>query len=203
VSRVAIIDYGAGNLASVVRGLSAAGADARVVSTLAEAAGTTGVVVPGVGHFNATSRLNETWRGWIGDRIRAGIPLLGICLGMQWLFDGSDEAPAVPGLGLIAGRCTRLSGDVKIPHVGWNTLRCDRRPSVLLEGVPDGSYAYFTHSLAAPAVDDAVAVTTHGYDFSAAVETGRVWGVQFHPELSGRVGGRILANFASACAGAR
>jgi glutamine amidotransferase len=203
VNGIAIVDYCAGNLASVLRGVSATGAGVRLVTTPAEAAGAAGIVVPGVGHFAATTRLNAMWRDWLMKRIEAGLPLLGICLGMQWLFDGSDEAPAVPGLGLIPGRCARLEGPVKIPHVGWNTLRNTRRSSALLDGVPDDAFAYFTHGLAAPVVDEAVAITTHGSPFAAAVEAGGVWGVQFHPELSGDVGGRILRNFAFACTGGR
>jgi glutamine amidotransferase len=199
VTRVAIVDYGAGNLASVVRGLSVAGADARVVATPSDAAGATGIVVPGVGHFAATAGLNDAWRVWMAGRIADGIPLFGICLGMQWLFESSDEAPGVPGLGLIPGRCARLAGEVKIPHVGWNTLERTGRPSALLNGVPHGAFAYFSHALAAPAVEEAVAMTTHGGPFAAAVERGRIWGVQFHPELSGGVGERILANFVGGC----
>jgi glutamine amidotransferase len=200
---IALIDYGAGNLTSVRKGFAAAGANLFTPADPSELTASNAIVVPGVGHFGATAALDGAWTAAIRRATRLGTPLLGICLGMQWLFDGSDEAPDVPGLGLIPGRCARLSGSVKIPHAGWNTLRFPARPSKLLEGVPDGSYAYFTHSLAAPAVDQAVAITTHGDTFAAAVEIGRVWGVQFHPELSGAIGGRILVNFASACAGAR
>src|SRR5690606_29732889 len=115
--------------------------------------------------------------------------------GLQWLFDGSAEAPDTPGLGLIAGRCFHLEGDVKVPHVGWNSLTMTARPSRLLEGLPTGSSAYFTHSFAAPIVDDTVAATTHAVPFSAAVERGLVFGVQFHPEKSGKTGLKVLTNF--------
>ena len=125
------------------------------------------------------------------------MPLLGICLGLQWLFDGSDEAPDLPGLGLFPGRCAVITGDVKVPHVGWNTLdrTLQAHPPRVLDGIAAGAFAYFTHSYAAPVVDASVATTTHGMPFSAAVERDRVFGAQFHPEKSGRAGLRLLANF--------
>jgi glutamine amidotransferase len=131
----------------------------------------------------------------VREAIGRGVPLLGICLGLQWLFDGSEEAPGIPGLGLMTGRCFRLTGAVKVPHVGWNTLDRTGRPSRLLDGVPASASAYFTHSFAAPVGDDAVATTTHGTPFASVVERGRTFGVQFHPEKSGTTGLRILANF--------
>jgi glutamine amidotransferase len=116
---------------------------------------------------------------------------------MQWLFDGSEEDPEVPGLGLIAGRCTKLAGPVKVPHVGWNRLDAPRR-SRLLAGLPGGAQVYFTHSFAAPVTPECVAVTTHAVPFASAVERGLVFGVQFHPEKSGDAGLRILGNFLDA-----
>jgi glutamine amidotransferase len=193
--RVALVDYGAGNLTSVAKGLRAAGADVRVTRTPDDLRDAAALVVPGVGHFEATAPLDEAWREAIADRLAAGVPLLGICLGMQWCFDGSDEAPSLRGLGVFAGRCQALAGDVKIPHVGWNTLDPTGRPSRLLDGVPPGDYAYFTHSFAAPISADTVAATTHGRPFAAIVERGAVAGVQFHPEKSGRAGIRLLRNF--------
>ncbi len=130
-----------------------------------------------------------------GRRSRAGRPLLGICLGLQWLFDGSEEAPELPGLGVFGGRCFALSGDVKVPHVGWNTLDSTRRSSRLLDGLPREAFAYFTHSFAAPVVAETTAVTKHGVRFASVVERGRVAAVQFHPEKSGTTGLRLLANF--------
>lgn len=199
---VVIVDYGAGNLTSVVKGLTAVGASARLATSPDELAGAEGLVIPGVGHFRATGALAGEWRHALRDRIEAGVPLLGICLGMQWLFEGSDEAPDTPGLGLFAGRCFRLPDVVKVPHVGWNTLQPTREGSRLLDGVQPEAMAYFTHSYAAPA-DAAVAVTTHGAPFAAAIERGRVFGTQFHPEKSGAAGLRMLANFAAAVAEAR
>lgn len=194
MSRIALIDYGAGNLHSVRKGLSAADAEVFTPSEPAALARADGVVVPGVGHFGTTTALGPAWRAAILDAVQSGTPLLGICLGLQWLFDGSDEAEDVAGLGLIRGRCRRLDGPVKVPHVGWNTLETDR-PSVLLEGVATGTFAYFTHSYAAPVTAECIARTNHGRLFSAAVETGRVFGVQFHPEKSATAGLRILGNF--------
>ena len=196
---IALVDYGAGNLASVVKGLTTTGASVRVVASPSELSGADALVVPGVGHFAATAALADTWHRAIHERLDAGVPLLGICLGLQWLFEGSDEAPGTRGLGVFAGRCFRLPDTVKVPHVGWNTLDTGGRASRLLEGFTPGSMAYFTHSFAAPA-EAAVAVTTHGVPFAAAVERGRVFGTQFHPEKSGAAGLRMLANFV-ACAG--
>jgi len=193
---IALIDYGAGNLTSVARGLTAVGAPPRLATTPSDLDAATAIVVPGVGHFGATASLDAAWREAVLAAIARRRPILGICLGLQWLFEGSDEAPDAPGLGLMGGRCFALTGPVKVPHVGWNTFARTDRPSRLLDGIPDESFAYFTHSYAAP-VDEAVAITTHGQAFAAVVERDRVFGVQFHPEKSGRMGLRLLANFAA------
>ena len=193
---IALIDYGAGNLTSVRKGFAAVGADVFSPSSPADLLGAAGIVVPGVGHFSATAVLTESWRGAIRQRIAAGVPLLGICLGMQWLFEGSEEAPDVPGLGVIAGVCTRIEAPrpLKVPHVGWNMLARSGR-SVLLDDVRDGAYVYFTHGFAAPVTGECVAVTEHGAPFAAVVERANVFGVQFHPEKSSEAGLRILKNF--------
>ncbi|MEO8075029.1 MAG: imidazole glycerol phosphate synthase subunit HisH [Acidobacteriota bacterium] len=198
---IALIDYGAGNLTSVRKGFSAAGAELFSPSDPTDLSKARGIVVPGVGHFAATSALDQGWTEAIRLATRQGTPLLGICLGMQWLFEGSEEAPGVAGLGAIAGLCARLpreaaagSGMLKIPHVGWNALRMPR-PSRLLDGVADGSQVYFTHSFAGPVTPESVATCTHGSTFAAAVEDGHVFGVQFHPEKSSDAGIRILRNF--------
>jgi glutamine amidotransferase len=196
---IALVDYGAGNLTSVVKGLTAAGASVRVAAIPGDLSGTDGVVIPGVGHFSATAALDADWRNALQDRIDAGTPLLGICLGLQWLFEGSEEAPDLQGFGLFRGRCFRLPDEVKVPHVGWNTLKPARNGSRLLNGVPPDTMAYFTHSYAAPA-DAALAVTTHGAPFAAAVERDRIFGTQFHPEKSGRAGVRMLENFVAVVA---
>ena len=200
---IALVDYKAGNLTSVRKALSFLGADFIVPETPADCAGARGLIVPGVGHFSATLALDDSWRQAILGRVGAATPLLGICVGMQWLFDGSDEAPDVPGLGLMPGRIARLSGDagarLKVPHVGWNALDI-RRPARLLEGLAPGAPVYFTHSYAAPVTDTCVASTTHANVFSSVVERDNVFGVQFHPEKSGDAGLQILRNFLTVCA---
>lgn len=198
---IALIDYGAGNLTSVRKGFAAVGAELYSPARPADLERATAIVVPGVGHFGATAVLDDGWRQAIERAIASGTPLLGICLGMQWLFDGSDEAPAVRGLGLIPGVCRRLSAPapLKVPHVGWNSLDALRR-SPLLEGVEDDATVYFTHTYAAPVTDAAVATTTHGETFCSAVSIDRVHGVQFHPEKSGGAGLRILGNFVATIA---
>jgi len=195
--KIVLIDYGAGNLASVRKAFAAIGApleDARRPADLDRAAA---IVVPGVGHFAATARLDAPWRTAVRRRTAEGAALLGICLGMQWLFDGSDESPDTAGAGLLHGRCVRLSGDVKVPHVGWNSLDDVLPASRLLAGIPNGASMYFTHAYAVLPTTAAVARTTHGVTFASIVEHGRVFGAQGHPEKSGRAGLRLLANFAA------
>jgi glutamine amidotransferase len=194
---LALIDYGAGNLTSVRKAFAAIGADVDTPAAPEDLARAAGIVVPGVGHFAATRSLTDPWRTAIADAVRSGRPLLGICLGMQWLFDGSTEAPDVPGLGVLTGTCVRLGGQggaLKVPHVGWNALHI-RGSSRLLDGVPDGTYVYFTHAYAAPVTDAGTAVTEYGETFASVVERGPVMGVQFHPEKSGEAGLRMLRNF--------
>jgi len=194
MSRIALIDYRAGNLTSVRKGFAAVGATLFTPSAPAELAQAAGVVVPGVGHFGATRAMDDEWRRAIVASVETGTPLLGICLGLQWLFEGSEEAGTLAGLGALRGRCFKLPPPVKVPHVGWNSLAVVK-PSQILEGIKDGTQVYFTHSYAAPVGDDTVARTTHGATFAAAVERGHVCGVQFHPEKSGEAGLRILENF--------
>ena len=199
---IALVDYGAGNLTSVRKALAAVGVPFSTPASAAECAAASGIIVPGVGHFGATARLAGEWTQAIRSAVDRGTPLLGICVGMQWLFEGSEEAPDVPGLGVLAGRVGRLQGDagrrLKIPHVGWNAL--DVRPSRLLAGLDSGTHVYFTHSYAAPVTSDCVGATTHTGTFAAAVERDRVFGVQFHPEKSSDAGLRILRNFLDVCA---
>ena len=199
---IALIDYGAGNLTSVKKALHALGAEFTVPASPDECADAAGLIVPGVGHFSATTALGQPWRDAISAALEAGTPLLGICVGMQWLYEGSEEAPDVPGLGVLEGECRLLRGNaeqrLKIPHVGWNALDVSGACR-LLAGVPGGSYVYFTHSFAAPVTDACVASTTHGEAFAAAVERGNLFGVQFHPEKSSDAGLRILRNFLDLC----
>jgi glutamine amidotransferase len=195
---IALIDYRAGNLTSVRKALAAVGADVFTPEAPADLRRASAVIVPGVGHFTATRVLDADWRREILGLVDAGRPLLGICLGMQWLFDASDEDPGCAGLGLIAGRCYKLRGEgLKVPHVGWNSL--DRRRDALITAdVPAGAQVYFTHSFVAPITDETVASTEHGEPFASIVERGNVAGVQFHPEKSGDVGLQILKNWVSA-----
>ena len=195
---IALIDYGAGNLTSVKKALGAIEAEVFVPASPAEMSHATGVIVPGVGHFGATRAIDAQWTAAILGLLREGRPLLGICLGMQWLFEGSDEAPDCPGLGIFAGRCYRLRGDagsaIKIPHVGWNSLAMTRDDSIV-GGVAAAAQVYFTHSYVAPINADTVAQTEHGEEFASIVQRGQIAGVQFHPEKSGEVGLRVLRNF--------
>ena len=196
---IALIDYRAGNLTSVKKALAAVGAEVFVPGSPGEIARARGVVVPGVGHFGATTAIDRDWIDAIQALVANGRPLLGICLGMQWLYEGSEEAPACPGLGVLSGRCYRLSGSssterLKVPHVGWNELEFPRS-SRLFEGIRNRSQVYFTHSFVAPITSDTVAETSHGEAFASIVQRGRIAGVQFHPEKSGDVGLRILRNF--------
>ena len=192
---IAILDYGAGNLTSVVKALTKVDAAPRIVTSSLRLGGTQAIVIPGVGHFDATAAITDAERRAIRQCVAAGMPVLGICLGMQWLFEGSEEAPDIPGLGVLPGRCRRLSGEVKVPHVGWNTIEPTGRATRLLTGLAAGSSTYFTHSYAAPVTDAAVASTTHGMTFASVVETGCVLGTQFHPEKSGAAGMQILSAF--------
>jgi glutamine amidotransferase len=205
---IALIDYRAGNLTSVKKALAAVGARVYVPERADELRRAHGVIVPGVGHFGATRALDRAWVDAIRSLIGHGRPLLGICLGLQWLFEASDEEPDLPGLGLMTGRCYRLgqvsregrvgqvgqAGIIKVPHVGWNALT-RVKDSAIAAGVADGAQVYFTHSFVAPITADTVASTDHGEPFAAIVERGHVSGVQFHPEKSGDVGLRVLANF--------
>jgi glutamine amidotransferase len=199
---IALVDYGAGNLTSVRKALSALGAEYTTPAAPGELNGARAVIVPGVGHFAATSALDEPWRDAIGGAVRAGTPLFGICVGMQWLFEGSDEAPGVAGLGVMKGQIARLEGNadrrLKVPHVGWNALDFTR-PARLLRGLDSGAQVYFTHSYAAPVTPECVAATTHANTFASAVERDNVFGVQFHPEKSGDAGLQILRNFLEIC----
>ena len=194
---IALIDYGAGNLTSVRKAFSALGAEVMTPHAPSDLSGIRGIVVPGVGHFGATAAIDETWRRAIREAVDKDVALLGICLGMQWLYERSAEAPPLAGLGLFAGCCERFAPDdaaLKIPHVGWNDLD-EPRDAGLMSGVAARSQVYFTHSYFAPVTPDAAATTTYGQTFAAAVERGRIAGVQFHPEKSGETGLHILRNW--------
>jgi imidazole glycerol-phosphate synthase subunit HisH len=195
---IALVDYGAGNLTSVRKGFAAAGAELFTPSAPRDLSSARGIVVPGVGHFAATAALDDGWRRAIRAALERGALLFGICLGQQWLYEGSDEDPDVPGLGVIHGRCRRLPPTLKVPHVGWNSLDICKS-SQLLAGIANGTQAYFTHSYAADVTAETVATTTHAAPFASVVETPQLFGVQFHPEKSGESGVRMLRNFVALC----
>ena len=199
---IALIDYGAGNLTSVRKALAALGSEFTVPSSTDACTQVSGIIVPGVGHFAATAALEREWLPAIRAAVQKGVPLLGICLGMQWLFEGSDEAPEVQGLGVIRGQITKLQSDpdrrLKIPHVGWNALEF-RSTARLLQGLSSGAQVYFTHSYAAPITAECVASTEHANSFSSVVERDNIFGVQFHPEKSGNAGLQIIRNFLQVC----
>jgi glutamine amidotransferase len=198
---IALIDYKAGNLTSVRKAFAAIGAGLYDPASPTDLDRAAAIVVPGVGHFGATAALDHEWVRAIRAHAAGGRPLLGICLGLQWLFAGSEEAPDCPGLGLLSGTCYRLKGSaIKVPHVGWNSLAIEpggpgNNGASIAAGVPTGSQVYFTHSFVAPVTEDTVAVTEHGEPFASIVQRGHIAGVQFHPEKSGEVGLRILRNF--------
>jgi glutamine amidotransferase len=192
---IAVIDYNAGNLTSVMKALNALACAATVTADPEVVRKAHKVILPGVGHFQATQLLEDTGlSAAVADSIARGIPFLGICVGLQWLFEGSTEAPATKGLSVFSGQCERFSAGVKVPHVGWNEVRVDPR-SRLMRGVEDGSFVYYSHSYRAPVVQETVAVTDYNGQFSGGVERENVMGVQFHPEKSGTAGMRVLRNF--------
>jgi glutamine amidotransferase len=191
---IAIVDYQAGNLASVKKAFDHLGVEAAITSDPAAIARASKVVLPGVGNFEATTALSGALQEAVVNAIERQIPLLGICLGMQWMFDSSREAPQLRGLGLFAGECEKFPASVKSPHVGWNQLQVDGL-SRLLSGLPQDSFVYFTHSYRAPVVEATVGKCEYGGAFSAVVERGELFGVQFHPEKSGSAGLHLLRNF--------
>jgi len=195
---IAVVDYGIGNLRSAEKALQHLGADARLTTDAGEIDAAAAVVLPGVGNFGACMRalnasgLEAVTRSAATD----GRPFLGICVGMQMLFDGSDESPGVAGLGIVAGRITRLPETVRLPQMGWNTLEPSPE-SRLVSGLPDPAWCYFVHTFAPDPADDGdvAAWCTYGRRFAAAVERGPLWATQFHPEKSGDVGLALLGNF--------
>jgi glutamine amidotransferase len=192
---IAIVDYGVGNLNSVKKAFDHLGVDVVVTTEPETIAAAAKIILPGVGHFSALSGLDNTGlREAVLRAANAGKPLLGICLGMQWLFDGSDEAPEFAGAGILPGRCRPFPASVKSPHVGWNSLSI-QSGTRLLRGVAPDSFVYYTHSFQAPVVAATSATTEYGQPFSAVVEQENIFGVQFHPEKSSDVGLRILRNF--------
>ena len=193
---IAIFDYGAGNLQSVKNTLGELGCPYTLVRDSAGLRNASKILLPGVGHFGQMMRALDELdvRQTLLQRILAGVPFLGICLGLQALYETSEEAPEVQGLGLLPGRVSRFQGVFKVPHVGWSQLEI-RNNTGLFRGIADGSFVYFCHSYYGPATKDSSAVTHYGQTFAAGVEMKNIWAVQFHPEKSGEVGLKVLANF--------
>jgi len=194
---VAVLDYGVGNLHSAAKALDRAGAEVRVVPTVAAAAGAAGLVVPGVGAYGACLRGLASAGGAaaVAGWLEGGRPLLGICVGMQLLFEASEEGPVGDGVGVVPGKIRHLTGQVKIPHIGWDEVTIGPG-SRLFAGLGDGTRFYFVHSYAPEPDGEAIAaVCDYGGRFAAAVEHGNLFGTQFHPEKSGRAGLALLANF--------
>jgi glutamine amidotransferase len=195
---IAIVDYRAGNLASVRKALDHLGQKSQITDDPEVVARAEKIILPGVGHFAATQVLESSGlKTAMAEAIARGTPFLGICVGMQWMFEGSEEAPDVAGLGLFRGRCARFPADMKVPHVGWNRLQ-QRSESRLLRGIAPDAFVYYTHSYRAPLVDGAVAETEYGGAFAAVVERDNVFGAQFHPEKSAAAGLSLLRNFCEA-----
>ncbi len=199
---ICVIDYKAGNLTSVVKTLRFLGSnDIVVTQSPADVIRADKIVLPGVGHFRSTKLLQSMGLvEVVRERAGAGVPFLGICVGLQWLYEGSTEALEVPGLGWFGGRCERFpekfeGEDLKAPHVGWNSLEAIRADSKLLMGIEPGSFVYYTHSWRAPVSADTAATTRYGGEFTAVVERDNVMGVQFHPEKSAETGLQVLRNF--------
>jgi imidazole glycerol-phosphate synthase subunit HisH len=198
---IAILDYGAGNLRSVANALRFLDVPHQVVQDVASVVDAEKIILPGVGHFGQMMRALDAMqvRGPLLDRMRAGVPFLGICLGLQALFECSEEAPDAAGLGLIPGRIRRFSGDVRVPHMGWNEIEpCGGvRASRLLRDLPAKPHVYFAHSYYAPVdLSTSAACEYDGIPFSAALERDNVFAIQFHPEKSGVIGQTLLRNFA-------
>jgi glutamine amidotransferase len=202
-ARIAVLDYGIGNLRSAEKALQHLGADAALTTDPTVVERADGVVLPGVGAFGACMAALRAsgLEGAARDAIDDGRPFLGICVGMQMLFDGSEEAPEIPGLGVVAGTVRRLSDTVVLPHMGWNTVTVTPG-SRLLAGLGDAPWLYFVHSYAPCPADPAVvaATTEHGGRVVAAIERGPLWATQFHPEKSGAAGLALLGNFVAAVA---
>ena len=199
---IAVLDYGIGNLRSAQKGLEKVGADARLTADPTVIAEAAGVVLPGVGAFGrCMAALHDTGLDVAAkEAVASGRPFLGICIGMQLLYESSEESPDVAGLGVLTGAVRELPDNVKRPQMQWNVLR-RVGPCPLLDDLPDPAWVYFVHSYAPDDVAHAVATCDYGGDVVAAVADGNLWATQFHPEKSGANGLHILANFVRACSG--
>lgn len=199
---IAVVDYGIGNLRSAEKAICRAGGAAKLTSDPDEVAGAAGVVLPGVGAFGRCAQaLRSSGLGEpVADAIGRGTPFLGICIGLQLLYEGSEEDPGVAGLGILPGVVRALGGEVKVPQMQWNRLeQVPGGSSSLLAGLTGESWVYFVHSYAPEWSPEVVATVDYGGRVVAAIERDRMWGTQFHPEKSGRTGLAILGNFVAAC----
>ena len=193
---ITLVDYHAGNLASVRKAFEHLGYEVEITEDPEVVRRADHIVVPGVGHFAATEQLTRAGlTDAIRERIEHGASFLGICVGMQWMFEGSTESPETKGLGLLKGINEKFPSGAKVPHVGWNQI-ARRGSSRILDGVDSPSFVYYTHSYRAPVVKETVGVTEYGWEFSGVVEKENVFGIQFHPEKSGAAGLKMLDNFA-------
>ena len=193
---IALLDYSAGNVGSVLKAIEHLGYSAGVVDKPESLRAAGKIVFPGQGHFGTMMRALEERHLLtpLRESLAAGTPFLGICLGLQALYEASDEAPEVTGLALLPGRVTRFQGVFKVPHVGWSQLEIHNHDG-LFRGIADGSFVYYCHSYYGPAVNESSAVTHYGQTYAAGVEMKNIWAVQFHPEKSGDVGLKVLGNF--------
>ena len=193
---IALLNYGAGNVGSVLKAVQHLGCSAEVIDKPESLRAAEKVIFPGQGHFGSMMRALEERRLLrpLRDLLAGGTPFLGICLGLQALYEASDEAPEAPGLALLPGRVARFQGVFKVPHVGWSQLEIRSR-SGLFRGVAGGSFVYYCHSYYGPATKESSSVTHYGQTFAAGVEMKNIWAVQFHPEKSGEVGLKVLGNF--------
>ena len=193
---VAVVDYGIGNLFSAVQGIARAGASSELTADPSRIVKADGVVLPGVGHFGSCMKAIRSagLEATVKQAAASGTPFLAICVGMQMLYDSSEEAPDVPGLGILSGDVIRLSGDVKLPHMQWNQIEATQPNIPMLEGL-DGSWMYFVHSYAPDDEARTAAICRYPMPVTAAVAEGNIWATQFHPEKSGPDGQRLLENF--------
>jgi glutamine amidotransferase/cyclase len=193
---IAVLDYGGGNVGSVIKAIEYLGLKAERVDQPGTLQKAEKVIFPGQGHFGAMMKglADREMLEPLRDVFAAGKPFLGICLGLQALYQSSEEAPGVPGLGILPGSVQRFEGVFKVPHVGWSQLSI-RPESQLFRGVADGSFVYFCHSYYGPVTPEACAITEYGQAFSSGIEMNKLWAVQFHPEKSGEVGLQVLRNF--------
>jgi glutamine amidotransferase len=191
-----IVDYGAGNLRSVENTLEELGAAYKVTNNPEEVTRAEKIILPGVGHFGQMMRAIDALnlRVSLLERVRAGVPFLGICIGLQCLFEGSEESPESKGLGIFRGPVKRFVGDARIPHMGWNSLE-RIKPSQLLKNLGESAFTYFAHSYYAPLIGATAATCTYIHPYTAVLEHENVYAVQFHPEKSGPVGLQVMKNF--------